>query len=38
MVRLKRYAGNPILKAEPKNAWEAHSVFNAAAVSTPFQG
>jgi predicted GH43/DUF377 family glycosyl hydrolase len=32
MVRLTRYAGNPILKAEPANPWEAHSVFNAAAV------
>jgi len=32
MVTLTRFAGNPILKAEPKNPWEAHSVFNAAAV------
>lgn len=32
VVRLKRFEGNPILKAEPRNPWEAHSVFNAAAV------
>jgi predicted GH43/DUF377 family glycosyl hydrolase len=32
MVKLTRYEGNPILKAEPQNPWEAHSVFNAAAV------
>jgi len=32
MVRLRRFAGNPILKAEPANPWEERAVFNAGAV------
>jgi predicted GH43/DUF377 family glycosyl hydrolase len=32
MVQLARFDGNPILTADPGNPWEAHSVFNAAAV------
>jgi len=32
MVKLVRYEGNPILRPEPANPWEAQAVFNAAAV------
>lgn len=31
-MRLKRYKGNPILTANPKNKWEAGSVFNGSVV------
>jgi predicted GH43/DUF377 family glycosyl hydrolase len=31
-VRLKRFPGNPIIKPDPKLAWQSHAVFNPTAL------